>query len=400
MSGTRRKPGSLGPYVEGYRAWLLGLGYTPSTVRGELKLVGQLGRWLASRGVEPAQLDDVVIKKFLADRRAEGFKRIATARSFAQLIKHLRAEGVVSARSPEVRVAPVGDLMASYKQWLMTDRALAPSTVLRYEALARVFLQGRATSCGELGLDGLNGADVARFLLGECARLSVGSAKGRVTELRSLLRFLHLKGLTALSLAESVPPVAGWRDTGVPKAMPVADIEALLQSCDRSTLAGTRDFAMVTLLARLGLRSAEVASLEVADLDWRAGELIVRGKARRQDRLPLPHDVGEAVVAYLSLRRSVGTRRVFLTLRPPHRPVLPGLVGEVVQRACRRSGLPVVGAHRLRHTLATELLRQGASLVDISQVLRHRDLATTAVYAKVDLSRLRQVARPWPGAAR
>ncbi|HUB72346.1 MAG TPA: tyrosine-type recombinase/integrase [Acidimicrobiales bacterium] len=362
--------------------------------------MGQLGRWLASRGVEPAQLDDVVIKKFLADRRAEGFKRIATARSFAQLIKHLRAEGVVSARSPEVRVAPVGDLMASYKQWLMTDRALAPSTVLRYEALARVFLQGRATSCGELGLDGLNGADVARFLLGECARLSVGSAKGRVTELRSLLRFLHLKGLTALSLAESVPPVAGWRDTGVPKAMPVADIEALLQSCDRSTLAGTRDFAMVTLLARLGLRSAEVASLEVADLDWRAGELIVRGKARRQDRLPLPHDVGEAVVAYLSLRRSVGTRRVFLTLRPPHRPVLPGLVGEVVQRACRRSGLPVVGAHRLRHTLATELLRQGASLVDISQVLRHRDLATTAVYAKVDLSRLRQVARPWPGAAR
>ena len=152
--------------------------------------------------------------------------------------------------------------------------------------------------------------------------------------------------------------------------------------------------------SRLGLRSAEVARLELDDLDWRAGEVIVRGKARRQDRLPLPCDLGEALVAYLSARPNGRARRVFLTLRPPARPVRPDLVGDVVQRACRRAGVPHIGPHRPRHALATEMLRRGASLVDISQVLRHRDLATTAIYAKVDLARLRPVARPWPGAAR
>ena len=157
---------------------------------------------------------------------------------------------------------------------------------------------------------------------------------------------------------------------------------------------------MLMLLARLGLRSVELARLELSDLDWRAGELVVCGKARREDRLPLPADVGDAVAAYLVLRGKHDARRVFLTLKAPTRPIRADLVGDVVQRACLAAGVAHVGAHRLRHALATELLREGASLTDISQVLRHRDLATTAIYAKVDLGRLRQVARPWPGAER
>jgi site-specific recombinase XerD len=220
----------------------------------------------------------------------------------------------------------------------------------------------------------------------------------KVAELRSLLRFLHLRGFTAMALADSVPSVAGWRDAAIPATMPRADVERLLACCQRSTLGGARDVAMLMLLARLGLRSVEVARLELEDLDWRSGELVVRGKARRQDRLPLPSDVGDALAAYLSLRGGRDSRRVFLTLKAPTRAIRADLVGDVVARACMRAGVAHVGAHRLRHALASEMLAQGASLRDISQVLRHSDLATTAIYAKVDLGRLRQVAQPWPGA--
>jgi site-specific recombinase XerD len=397
MSGTRRKPGLMGPYVEGYRVRLLELGYTPDTVRNELKVLGQLGRWMANRHIGPEQLDGPAVTDFIAMRRSEGFKRVGTLRSIGKLLTYLQASGVSVAR-PRPPATELDVLLGEYEQWLMAKRAVAPRTVLRYSALARKFLAARVSTSDALGVTGLNGKVVARFLLDECARLSLGSAKGRVTELRSLLRFLHLKGLTQLSLGESVPPVAGWRDTAVPRTVPSGDVERLLASCQRSALPGCRDFAMLMLLARLGLRSAEVAWLELDDIDWRCGEVTVRGKGHRQDRLPLPADVGAALAAYLSMRGNVPSRRVFVTLRPPRRPVRADLLGDVVQRACVRAGVAHIGPHRLRHTLATEMLRQGASLVDIGQVLRHRDLATTAVYAKVDLGRLRQVARPWPGA--
>ena len=240
MSGSRRKPGRLGPYVGSYRECLFGLGYTPQTVRGELKVLGQLGRWMETEGVEPAQLDESRLKTFLAGRQAEGFKRVVTLGSFGKLLAHLRAERVVAPR-PERPATPLSTFLSSYAQWLATERALAPATVLRYETLARKFLEGRVSLDDELGLQGLDGQHVAAFLLGECARLSLGSAKGRVAELRALLKFLHLKGFTELSLAEAVPPVAGWRDTGVPMTVPSADIERLLASCDRTTVAGCRD---------------------------------------------------------------------------------------------------------------------------------------------------------------
>jgi integrase len=230
--------------------------------------------------------------------------------------------------------------------------------------------------------------------------LSVDSAKGKVAELRSVLRFLFVNGLISLALGESVPPVAGWRDTRIPRTVPPADVERLIASCDRSTLDGARDAAIVLLLARLGLRSIEVARLELADLDWRAGELAVRGKGGYEDRLPLLDDVGAALAAYLTVRGRRDFRQVFVTLRAPRGPIRPDLVGDVVRRAGARAGVEQVTAHRLRHALASELLTQGASLQEISQVLRHRHLSTTALYAKVDLERLRQVALPWPGAGR
>jgi site-specific recombinase XerD len=284
---------------------------------------------------------------------------------------------------------------------MVEERNLAPATVLRYEYTARRFLVEQATDGEVFDPAALTGEDVNAFLVRECGRVSAGSAKGRVAELRSVLRFLYLQGLTGLKLGTAVPPVGGWRLATLPPTMSAADVQLLLDNCDRNTLTGVRDFAIITLVARLGLRSIEVARLELGDVDWRAGELVVRGKGGRQDRLPLPAEVGEALVAYLSGGRNpAGARHLFLTRRAPRGPIRADLVGDVVKQACKRAGLPRVGPHRLRHALAGELLRQGAGLVAISQVLRHQDLATTALYAKVDLDALRRVAQPWPGAAR
>lgn len=400
MSGTRRKPARMGPHIEGFGARLLELGYTPGTVRGLLKDVGQLGRWMASEDVEASQLTSALIDAFLSARRIGGPRRVPSARSFAPLLEYLTREGVLvpEAAGP---LTPVEELLARYQSWLVVERGLAGPTVLRYENLARRFLNERASVVGDRFVDELSGADVIAFLLRECGRVSVGAAKGRVAELRSLLRFLYLKGLTPLALATAVPPVAGWHDTTVPTGIAAGDVQRLLDGCDRTDSGGIRDFAILMLVARLGLRSAEVARLELGDVDWRAGEIVVRGKARRRDRLPLPCDVGEALSAYLcEARPATLIRQVFLACKAPTRAILPALVSDVTHRACERADVPRVGAHRLRHALASEMLRQGATLVEVSQVLRHRDLATTAVYAKVDLGSLRQVAQPWPGAAR
>ena len=399
MSGTRRRPGRLGPFVEGYRVWLLESGYTPQTVRAMLKELGSLGRWMDAEGVGIGALTVGAIESFLADRRAAGRRRVPTVRALRSMQTYLRDVGVMVAELPPT-LSPVEALVDEYRDWLVADRGLAAMTVLRYETLARRLLTARVTPANELGVVDLDGAVVSRFLLAECDRVCLGSAKGKVAELRSLLRFLHVRGFTPRSLAESVPGVAGWRETTIPPTMPQSDIEALLASCDRSMLDGARDHAMLLLLARLGLRSIEIARLQVEDLDWRAGDLLVRGKARRDDRLPILDDVGVALAEYLALRGRHDSRHVFLTLRAPTRPIRADLVGDVVQRHCRQAGVPHVGPHRLRHTLATRMLAAGAALAEISQVLRHSDLATTAIYAKVDLGRLRQVARPWPGAAR
>ncbi len=396
MSGSRRKPGCLDPFVDDYRTHLLGLGYTPGTVRGMLKVLGQLGRWMDAEGVNPGEVHTGDIESFLAARRAEDRRRIATRGELRQLLVFLRTAGAMRDELPR-ELTPVEKLVQEYRNWLVDTRGLAEGTVLRYVTLAERFLGERA-SVNELAA--LSGAEVSAFLLGECGRLSVGSAKGRVAELRSLLRFLHLRGLTDSALAEAVVPVASWRETEIPHTMARLDIERLLASCDRDTPEGARDFAILILAARLGLRSIEVARLELGDIDWRRAQITVRGKARRLDLLPLATDVGEALAGYLSCRRPHPSRRVFLTLRAPLRPIRADLVGDVVQRACLRAGVAHVGAHRLRHALATAMLAEGASLIDISQVLRHADLATTAIYAKVDLGRLRQVAQPWPGVLR
>jgi site-specific recombinase XerD len=223
-----------------------------------------------------------------------------------------------------------------------------------------------------------------------------------VTSLRGLLRFLYLEELTASDLTAAVPSVAGWRGASLPKALPAEHVARLLASCDRTTAVGLRDFAILSVLSRLGLRAGEVAALECGDVDWRAGEIVIRGKGDRHERLPLPVDVGDALVDYLRHGRPRRSDpHLFLRARAPLGPLTggDGAIGLLVRRACRRAGLPPVGVHRLRHTVATEALRAGAPLEEIASLLRHRHHATTAIYAKVDFLRLRELARPWPGSA-
>jgi site-specific recombinase XerD len=400
MAGTRRKPGALGAYVDSYRTLLLDQGYAPETARGLLKVLGQLGRWMTARGLAPESLDLAHIDGFLAFRRADEFRQAPHRHGLVLLLEHLVAEGVIRAvdgRPPTV----LDDFLAGYREWLLADRGLAATTVLRYENTARKFLRQQFGGEHRVEPATLTGGQVSAFLLAESTRCSVGAAKGRVAELRSLLRYLYLRGMTTTSLATAVPPVAGWHQTGIPPTLSRADVATLLATCDRSTPVGARNFAIMTLVARLGLRSIEVARLELDDVDWRQGEVLIRGKARRLDRMPLPADVGDALAAYLTDARPLSRcRQVFLTGRAPRRGIPAALVGDVVERACTQAGLPHVGPHRMRHALATELLASGVALSDISQVLRHRDLATTAIYAKVDLASLRHVARDWPGATR
>lgn len=391
-----RVSGPLAAYAEGYRRELQRLGYTAASTEFKVSEMSRLSRWLEGNGLAAGDVATATVEAFLSDWGVGGH-RTPTLKAIRPLLEWLSVQGVMGADPAAPRLA-VDELLADYREWMVVERALAARTVGRYETTARRFLAGRAQGPEATGAEGLTGQAVTAFLLAEASRgLARGSVQGRVAELRSLLRFLHWKGLTDSALTESVPPVPGWKDTAVPPRLATTAVRTLLDSCDRTTPTGQRDFAMLLLLARLGLRAAEVARLELDDVDWRAGEFVVRGKARREDRLPLPTDVGEALSAYLvQARPRVASRIVFLTVAAPPRPLWPTTVSQMVWRQCIRAGLRPVRAHRLRHALATDLLDNGVTLPKIGQVLRQRDLATTASYAKVDYTALRELALPWP----
>ncbi len=392
--------GPLRWYAEGFRGELARLGYTPGSVEVQVEVVDRLSRWLAGEGLVVSVLDEQVVTHFLAVTEWDR-QRVPTLRTFQPLLAWLRQQGLAGSASLPV-LSAVDELLARYGAWLGRVRGLSPRTANRYVVTARRFLAARlGAGAGPSGAEGLSGPDVSRFLLAERHRgLSVGSMKGRVAELCSLLRFLHSEGITEADLASAVPAVAGWRDSEIAPMLSPLQVQAMLDSCDRSSPTGSRDFAILTVLARLGLRAGELAGLCLEDIDWRAGEIIIRrGKARREDRLPLLTDVGEALAVYLANSRPVTTcRSVFVTRHAPTRSLHPNTVSRAVLVACRRAGVPEVRSHRLRHALGAELARQGVGLAAIGQVLRHRDLATTGKYAKVAFESLRQVAQPWPGA--
>jgi len=296
--------------------------------------------------------------------------------------------------------ATVGDSVAavleSYRVFLVDERGLAAESVRCYLLDARVFLTQLPDPLG-VALAGLSAGQVTGFVLGYCRGRNTWSAKAMVTGLRSLLRFLHVAGLVPVPLVGAVPSVASWRGASLPRGLTVGQVTAMLGSCDLDTVVGRRDHAVLVMLARLGLRTVEVAGLGLDDVDWRSGHLLVRGKGDRVERLPLPVQVGQVLVDYLRDRSGGDCRALFVRVHAPRVGLTATAVRQIVARACARAGLPRLGAHRLRHTLATDMLRAGTPLAHVGQVLRHRSQLSTSLYAKVDFGALGELARPWPG---
>lgn len=396
-----RGEGPLASFAAGLSRELLAWGHPPGSVKNHIVLLGQLDRWLSTERLGVDDLTAEVAERFFDARRVGGQRRVPTLASLAPLFEYLYAQGALAPQEP-TPVTPLEELLVRYRRHLVHDRGLAATTVRRYERFARRFLARRASRTRtQTGAENLSSAEVNAFMLEASARLLVESAKREAADLRALLRFLYIDGVLEADLGSAMPPVAAWRGGRLPSTMPAGSVEALLASCDRTTTSGRRDYAILILLARLGLRSGEIAALTLGDIDWRRGEITVRGKARRTDRLPLPVDVGEALVDYLrDGRPACRWPQVIVTLYAPPRPIDRSSITSVVYKACRRAGIDRVGGHRLRHALATEMLRQGADLLEIAQVLRHSDLGTTSGYAKVDRVALRSVAHAWPGIAR
>ena len=389
--------GPLAPWAPGMAEKLTALGYTPRLVERHLHLAGGLSKFLLQRGLAATDLSPNLIEKFIAAMRAKNRSWRPTARSLSWLVDYLREIGVVTA--PAVSRERSGEqvLIERYRDYVTVERGLEPVTISNYVRVVRQFLAARTGR----ELDELTAADVSGFMTSQCRQVSTRAAERLATGLRSFLSFALVEGLISMPLVGAVPSVARWSGAGLPRSLTSKHVAALLASCDRRCAMGRRDYAILVVLVRLGLRAAEVSALRLDDIDWRAGEIVVRGKGRSEERLPLPPDVGAAIAGYLQQGRPQRPEReVFLRACAPLRGLTPDGVGEVVRAASERAGLGSFGSHRLRHTAGTQMLQAGGSLAEVAQVLRHHTVATTAIYAKVDHRALRALATRWPGSAR
>ncbi len=398
----KRSPGSglaiadgLDVHVQEFFARLPGVGYTATTQRTKRWLVARFARWSQARRLPVSDLDEACIGTFMARRGHKPRKMERT--TLEQFVEHLRTALVVSPRStPEPSAAEA--LLRRYVEHLLSVRGLSIRSALVYTPFARTFVQAQRLP-DTVAL--LSPSAVRAYLLERSKNRSDSFVKLLAASLRSFLRFLFFDSETQVDLSKAVPPVRRWRLATVPLFLTSEEVERVLAGTDRSTASGCRAHVMLLLLARLGLRAGEVAALELDDVHWDLGEIVVRGKGRRHDRLPLLDDVGEALALYLrEARGPSSSRRVFLRRCAPHVGLSgPTAVCLVARSAIRHAGLLPsgrVGGHVFRHSLATRMIRCGASLAEIAQVLRHRSLDTTQLYAKVEFEALGGVALPWP----
>lgn len=376
--------GPLAPFESAFRSQLDCTGYAPRSARDRVHTMARLSGWLQDCELEPEALTPQVVRGLR--RQFAGLKPV---------VGFLREAGAIPG-ADTVEATPAEMLLQEFRDWLVSERGLAPTSVRSYVVQARPFVASLPEPL-DAALAGLDAGQVTSFMLAHCRARNPASAKAAVTAIRALLRFVHVAGHVPVSLVGAVPAVAGWRVASLPRGLQAREVERLLATCDTDTDMGRRDLAVLTVLARLGLRGGEVARLELGDLDWHDGELQVRGKGSRIERLPLPVPVGEALAAYLTGGRPrCEATTVFVTVRAPYRPLTPSAVRQVVAGACRRADVPRYGAHRLRHSLATDMLRAGAPLSEVGQIMRHRSALATATYAKVDQPALATLARPWP----
>lgn len=387
-------PGPLAAYAGEVESSLTEAGCTPWTRAAHLRVMAHLSRWLQAQQLDVQDLGPERIEAYLQQRRRCGYQGFCSRRSLTPMLSVLASLGLLPVQEPPPLASRADVLLVGFARYLREERGLAPCTTQAYLARARSFLTDHSDD-GDLRE--VTSADVTAAVLRESARVSAGSVQYFVAALRSLLRYGYVAGLIEADLSAAALPVTGRRRSPLPKGVSLADVRALLGSCDRHTALGRRDYAVIVALQRLGLRSCEVAALRLQDLDWRAGQMLVRGKGNRIDRLPIPADVGTAIAAYLrNGRPSTAQREVFLTARAPRAGLSPVSVSYIVRRACGRAGLSPFGAHRLRHALACQMVAAQVPLAEIGQILRHEAAASTAQYVRVDIAQLRAVARPWP----
>lgn len=375
--------GPLATHRDGFVSELEGQGYTDASVACHLRLLAHLSRWMGPRAIAVRQITPYVIGQFVAERRVS-HRSLRSTKALVPLVRYLRSLGLVPPEEPPE--VPSNELLRAYDRCLVEERGVKHGRHRVCMTAARDFLEGRDVAQ-------LSAADVTAFV-SEIRDLP--GLSGRLSGLRSVLGFLFLQGHTSVNLVPAVPPVPHRRLASLPQALNESQTDAVLTTCDRRTTVGRRDYAALLLMVRLGLRACEVAALTLDDIDWEVGEVAIRAKGSA-GRLPLPTDVGEAIVSYLRRRRRKSrSRSLLLQSRAPYRDATAQMVIGIGSRALRAAGVASGGAHRLRHTAATQMLRRGASMTEIAQVLRHRHIDTTAIYAKVDHDGLRTIARPWP----
>lgn len=393
----RLRGGPTRPFLDGFAASLRAEGYSSGTSSSYVHAADHLGQWIARRRGTVADLDEALLARFvrhLPRCRCRGGARGGHWRvpfRVHAFLRYLRDAGVVM---PPPAAATRPPLVTEYGTWMRERRGLAVSTMAHALPVVEALLGTVADDAARL-----DAAGVRTFVLDYIRRHAPASAGCVTTVVRGFLRWLVMEGRCATDLPEAVPKVPTWRLASLPRYIPADAVERILAACDRPSRVARRDRAMVLLLARLGLRASDVIALRLDDIEWSQGRVRVVGKARRETRLPLPQAVGDAILSYLTSERpSAATDHIFLTERTPVRPIAASGLRDVVARAIDRAGVeaPSRGTHLLRHSLATRLLREGASLDAIGAVLRHRDVNTTALYAKVDVDLLRQVAQPWP----
>ena len=401
------RTGPLSPHLPAFVTSLIDQGYAVVCVRAKAWRAAEFDAWLSAQGVGLADVQDAHVEAFLrrpyrprSDCRDTPRRHEPAA--VRQLLRYLRAQGLCAATAPVV--TPADELAASFAQHLQRQRGLATTTIGCYRTLARGFLVHRFGS-DDIDLGAMRATDVIGFVRHEARRLRPRGLKHVVNGLRAFLRYAQYRGEIKSALISAVPAVAAWSTTPpLPRAISAEHARRVIASCDLRTAVGRRDRAVLLLLARLGLRGGEVLTLLLEDIDWDAGLLRVRGKNGHQCLMPLPVDVGEAIAAYLRQGRPASPdRHVFLRTRAPHRCLLHGSdgIGSIVRNAIERAGVdaPHKGSHQFRHALAVRMLRDGASLPEIGELLRHRSQLSTSIYAKVDLAALRPLALPWPGSS-
>jgi site-specific recombinase XerD len=396
--------GPLSAHIAGFANWAHEQEYARYSRYRQVLLAACFSRWLGQQAVSMRQVSSRHAVRYLRCRGRHVQIQRGDAAALRLFIDFLRRQGVVPREKiPPRRLNPLEQAVRAFERYLRDERMLAGATVVNYVPFVRGFLADRFGG-GPVKLSRLCAGDIVRFVQRQAPRLHLKCAKLLTTALRSFLHYARYRGDVARDLAAAVPSVANWSMSSIPRAIPADAACQLLASINRHTATGRRDYAILLLLARLGLRAGEVAFLDLDDIDWDAGQVSVRGKGGQRTALPLPADVGKAVAACLRHGRPRSTsRRVFLRAKAPLRGFLgPSAIGSLVRHALARAGVkaPTQGAHQFRHALATQMLRHGASLAEIGEVLRHRSAETTKIYTKVDLGTLRTLALPWPGGVR